>query len=39
VTAIGAGTSHAEAAAALIKFVTAPAPAPVFRAKGLDPAG
>ena len=39
VAAIGAGTSHAEAAAALIKFVTAPAAAPIFRAKGLDPAG
>jgi ABC-type molybdate transport system substrate-binding protein len=39
VTAIGAGTSHADAAAALIKFITAPAAAPVFRAKGLDPAG
>ena len=38
VTAIGAGTSRAEAAAALIKFVTAPAAAPIFRAKGLDPA-
>jgi molybdate transport system substrate-binding protein len=39
VTAIGAGTPHADAAAELIKFITAPAAAPVFRAKGLDPAG
>jgi molybdate transport system substrate-binding protein len=39
VTAIGAGTSHADAAASLIKFITAPAAAPVLRAKGLDPAG
>jgi molybdate transport system substrate-binding protein len=39
VTAIGADTSHADAAAALIKLITAPAAAPVFRAKGLDPAG
>jgi len=39
VAAIGAGTSHAEAAAALIKFITAPSAAPLFRAKGLDPAG
>jgi molybdate transport system substrate-binding protein len=38
VTAIGADTPHADAAAALIKFITAPVAAPVFRAKGLDPA-
>jgi molybdate transport system substrate-binding protein len=39
VTAIGAGTPHADAAAKLIKLITAPAVAPVLRAKGLDPAG
>ena len=39
VTAVGAGTPHADAAAELIKFITAPAVAPVLRAKGLDPAG
>ncbi len=39
VTAVGAGTLHADAAAKLIKFITAPPAAPVFRAKGLDPAG
>jgi molybdate transport system substrate-binding protein len=39
VAAIGAGMPHADAAAELIKFITAPAAAPVFRAKGLDPAG
>jgi molybdate transport system substrate-binding protein len=39
VTAVGAGTPHADAAAELIKFITAPAAAPVLRAKGLDPAG
>jgi molybdate transport system substrate-binding protein len=39
VTAIGADTSRAEAAAPLIKFITAPAAAPIFRAKGLAPAG
>ena len=38
VTAIGADTPHADTAAALIKFITAPVAAPVFRAKGLDPA-
>jgi molybdate transport system substrate-binding protein len=38
VTAIGAGTSHADGAAKLVKFITAPAAASVFRAKGLDPA-
>jgi molybdate transport system substrate-binding protein len=36
VTAIGAGTSHLDAASSLIKFITAPAAAPVLRAKGLD---
>jgi molybdate transport system substrate-binding protein len=39
VTAIGAGTPHVDAAASLIKFITAPAGAPVLRAKGLEPAG
>jgi molybdate transport system substrate-binding protein len=39
VIALGAGTPHADAAAKLIKFITAPAAAPVFRAKRLDPAG
>ena len=39
VTAIGAGTPYQDAAAELIKFITAPVVAPVFRAKGLDPAG
>jgi molybdate transport system substrate-binding protein len=39
VTAIGAGTPHAAAAAELIKFIIAPAAAPMLRAKGLDPAG
>jgi molybdate transport system substrate-binding protein len=38
VTAIGAGTPHVDAASDLIKFITAPAAAPVLRAKGLDPA-
>jgi molybdate transport system substrate-binding protein len=38
VTAIGAGTSHVDAAASLIKFISAPAAAPVLRANGLDPA-
>jgi molybdate transport system substrate-binding protein len=37
VTAVGAGTPHAEAADKLIKFITAPAVAPLLRAKGLDP--
>ncbi len=36
VTAIGTGTSHVDAAASLIKFITAPAAAPALRAKGLD---
>jgi molybdate transport system substrate-binding protein len=39
VTAVGAGTPHTDAAADLIKFITAPGTAPVLRAKGLDPAG
>jgi molybdate transport system substrate-binding protein len=38
VAAVGAGTPHAEAAAALIKLITAPAAAALYRAKGLDPA-
>jgi molybdate transport system substrate-binding protein len=38
-TAVGAGARQSEAAAALIRFLTAPAAAPVFKAKGLDPAG
>jgi len=37
--AIGANATQSEAAKALIKFLTAPEAAPVFRAKGLDPAG
>jgi molybdate transport system substrate-binding protein len=37
-TAVVAGTSHTDAASDLIKFITAPAAAPVLRAKGLDPA-
>ena len=39
VSAVVVGTSHVDAAADLIKFITAPAVAPVLRAKGLDPAG
>jgi molybdate transport system substrate-binding protein len=39
VAAVVAGTPHADVAADLIKFITAPAAAPVLRAKGLDPAG
>jgi molybdate transport system substrate-binding protein len=39
VTAVVVGTPHVDAAADLIKFITAPASAPVLRAKGLDPAG
>jgi molybdate transport system substrate-binding protein len=38
-TAVGANARQPEAAQALIKFLTAPAAAPVFKAKGLDPAG
>ncbi len=37
--AVGANARQAEAANALIKFLTAPSAAPVFKAKGLDPAG
>jgi molybdate transport system substrate-binding protein len=37
VTAVGAGTPHADAADKLIKLITAPAVAPLLRAKGLDP--
>jgi molybdate transport system substrate-binding protein len=39
VTAVGAGTPHAEAAAKLIKLITSPAVAPLLHAKGLDPSG
>jgi molybdate transport system substrate-binding protein len=38
VTAIGVVIRHSDAAADLIKFITAPAAAAVLRAKGLDPA-
>ena len=38
-TAVGANAGQSEPAKALIKFLTAPAAAPVFKAKGLDPAG
>jgi molybdate transport system substrate-binding protein len=38
-TAVGAGAQQPEAAKALIKFLSAPAAAEVFKAKGLDPAG
>src|SRR5262249_61369312 len=38
-TAIGANARQSEPAKALIKFLTSPAAAPVFKAKGLDPAG
>jgi ABC-type molybdate transport system substrate-binding protein len=38
-TAIGANAQELEPAKALIKFLTSPAAAPVFKAKGLDPAG
>ena len=37
--AVGASARQSEGAKALIKFLTAPAAAPVFKAKGLDPAG
>jgi molybdate transport system substrate-binding protein len=37
--AIGAGARQSGAGEALIKFLSAPAAAPVFKAKGLDPAG
>jgi molybdate transport system substrate-binding protein len=39
VAAVGVGTMHVDVAGELIKFITAPAAAPVLRAKGLDPAG
>jgi molybdate transport system substrate-binding protein len=39
VAAVGVATPHHDAAAGLIKLITAPAAAPVLRAKGLDPAG
>jgi molybdate transport system substrate-binding protein len=38
-TAVGANARQSEPAKALIKFLTAPAAAPVFKAKGLDPTG
>jgi molybdate transport system substrate-binding protein len=38
-TAVGTNAKVPEPAKALIKFLTAPAAAPVFKAKGLDPAG
>jgi molybdate transport system substrate-binding protein len=38
-TAVGTEAKQAEHAMALIKFLTAPAAAAVFKAKGLDPAG
>jgi molybdate transport system substrate-binding protein len=37
VAAIGVGTPHGDAAAALINLITAPTAVPLFRAKGLDP--
>ena len=37
-TAVGSNAKQPEPAKALIKFLTAPAVAPVFKAKGLDPA-
>jgi len=37
--AAGANAAQPEAATALIKFLTAPEAAAVYRAKGLDPAG
>jgi molybdate transport system substrate-binding protein len=37
-TAVGTNAKEPEPAKALIKFLTAPAAAPVFNAKGLDPA-
>jgi molybdate transport system substrate-binding protein len=39
VAAVGVGTPHVDATASLIKFITAPAAAPLLRAKGLNPAG
>ena len=38
-TAVGAGAQQPDAAKTLIKYLTAPAAAAVFKAKGLDPAG
>jgi len=38
-TAIAANAKEPEPAKAFIKFLMAPAAAPVFKAKGLDPAG
>jgi molybdate transport system substrate-binding protein len=38
-TAVSANAKEPEPAKALIKFLTAPTAAPVFKAKGLDPAG
>jgi molybdate transport system substrate-binding protein len=38
-TAVGTNAKEPEPAKALIKFLTAPTAAPVFKAKGLDPAG
>jgi molybdate transport system substrate-binding protein len=37
--AVGTNAAQSEAAAALIKFLTGPSAAAVFKAKGLDPAG
>ncbi len=37
--AVGKNAAQADAANALIKFLTAPSAAPVLKAKGLDPAG
>ena len=37
--AVGTSARQPEAANALIKFLAAPSAAPVFKAKGLDPAG
>ena len=36
---IGAGSKNAAAAKAFIQFLTGPVAAPVFKSKGLDPAG
>ena len=36
---VGSGAKEPQAAAAFIKFVTAPAAGAVFRAKGMDPVG
>jgi molybdate transport system substrate-binding protein len=37
--ALGAGATDSAAAQALIKFLSAPAAAPVYRSKGMEPAG